>query len=198
MNIGSTPQPLQRGHTSVGDAARYDEAEIVQVSRHIEREAMTGDPAGNSHANRSQLLDTNPYSGQACNAGRLDTAVSRDSDQHLFEIANVPMNVATVGLETDDRIPHNLTWTVIGDVTAATRFQHVDATRLQHGRCRQNVRASAVSPYTEREHVRMLCEEEDVADATRHALFDKRSLLGQRLGIRDGSETTNLERPWLA
>jgi hypothetical protein len=39
----------------------------------------------------------------------------------------------------------------------------------------------------------MLCQEEEVADAIRDALFDERSLQGQRLGIGDGSETTNFE-----
>jgi hypothetical protein len=39
----------------------------------------------------------------------------------------------------------------------------------------------------------MLCQEKEVADAIRNAIFDERSLQGQSVGIGDGSETTNFE-----
>jgi hypothetical protein len=58
------------------------------------------------------------------------------------------------------------------------------------------MRAAAVAPHTKREHVRVLCQEQEIADAIRDPLFDERSLKGQRLGIGNGPETTNFERPW--
>ena len=54
----------------------------------------------------------------------------------------------------------------------------------QHVVGRENVRAAAVATHAERQHVRMLDEQQHVADLPLAAIVDELLLQGQRLGVR--------------
>ena len=75
-------QPLQRRHALVGDAARHDQVEIVEIGGHVEREAVARDPARDADADRRELLVADPDAGQpgiAAGADRRTRATARIS-----------------------------------------------------------------------------------------------------------------------
>ena len=61
-------------------------------------------------------------------------------DQHLLEVAHVPMHVAAIGLQIDDGIADELAGTVIRDVAAAAGLEQPDAGRRERLRRREDVR----------------------------------------------------------
>ena len=83
---------------------------------------MAGHPAGNPDADGGKLALPDPHTGQARYAFRLDLVVSRDADQNVLEIANVAVHVATVGLEIEDWVAHELAGPVISHLAATVGF----------------------------------------------------------------------------
>ena len=70
---------------------------------------MAGDPARDPDADRRQLLVARPRrrSGPATRRA-VDAVVGRRANQHFFEIADVAVHVAAIGLQVDDRIADEL------------------------------------------------------------------------------------------
>ena len=98
------------------------------------------------------------------------------------------MHVATVGVEVDDRIAHELPRPVVGHVAAAAGVGHGDAQFSQPSLGRQNVPAPAVALHAEREHVRMLQQEQRVGNGAGLALLHERALQRQRLVVRHDAQ----------
>ena len=71
-STASTAQPsrAERRHAAIGDAARHDQIEIVEIGRDVERKSMAGDPARDAHADRRELFAADPDAGQPCDACR--------------------------------------------------------------------------------------------------------------------------------
>ena len=113
-----------------------------------------------------------------------DPVVGRCSDQHFFEIANVAMDVAAIGIQVDDRIADDLSGPVIRDVAAAPGFVHLDAARGQRFVGRENVSAAAVSANAEREDIG--CSSSSSVSAMRPARRSSTSARCkvERLGVR--------------
>src|SRR5439155_16938108 len=116
----ATAELGQGRHPPIRDSARNDQVEIAEVGCVVERKSVTGDPSGNADTDGREFLLPNPYAGQAGNPSSLDPVIPRHSNQHFLQIANVAMDVAAIGFQIDDRIPDDLTGTVIGDVATAT------------------------------------------------------------------------------
>ena len=57
-------QLVEGGDAPVGDAARHDQPEEVEVGRHVERKPVAGDPALNPDADGANLLGDDPSAGQ--------------------------------------------------------------------------------------------------------------------------------------
>ena len=53
--------------------------------------------------------------------------------------------------------------------------------------------AAAVAAHAEREHVRMLDEQQQIADAAGAPLLDERALQRERLGVRHEAEPADFE-----
>jgi hypothetical protein len=86
------------------------------------------------------------------------------------------MDIAPIGSQVDDGVAHDLAWAVVGDAAAATGFVDVDASGGERLGRRQDVRAPAVAPNTERKHVRVFDQKEQIADRTGAAVVDERAL----------------------
>src|SRR6185295_3647515 len=99
-----------------------DEPEIVEPRVHVEGEAVAGDPARDAHADGANLLVADPGARQPGNAARVQAVAGDGPDHHVFEIADVAMNVAAVGSQIQDRVSDDLTGPVIRDVAAAPCF----------------------------------------------------------------------------
>src|SRR5207244_13454582 len=147
---------------------------IVEISRHVQREAVAGDPAGDPDPDGGQFFASHPDPGEAVHAARRDPVVARGSYEHVLEIAHVAMDVAAVGIEIDDGVADELPWTVIRDVAAAAGLEDVHAARGERIGGGEDVRPTAIAANTERQHMRMLEQQQRVGDAASTALLDER------------------------
>jgi hypothetical protein len=132
-----------------GQAAGHDEPEPVEIRRQVEREAVHGHPSRDAHADGADLRRTRraagltgiarpragtelvgPHADQlrvALEEARVHAVGPANLDHHARQIADVAPHVAPLGAKIEDRVRHELTRTVIGDVAAAPRFLEVDA-----------------------------------------------------------------------
>ena len=187
---------LERGDAAIGDPARHNQAEVVEVGGHVERKAMTGDPARETNADCRQLIATHPRAGEPFDAMRRDAVIACCANQNLFEVANVPVNVAAIGLEVDNGVADELTGAVIGDVAATSCFVDVDASSCQLIGRREDVAAPAVPPHAERQDVRMFEEEQQIVHLASLPFIDERALQRECVVVRDEPERPNLKLPW--
>ena len=118
--------------------------------------------------------------------------VHRDANEHFLEIPHVSVNVTSVRLQIDDGVADDLTWTVVGNVAPASGFVHGDVERRQRFGRRQDMRPAAVTANAERQHVRMLDEQEDVSDSAGATFFRQLTLQCQGLCVRHAAETPDL------
>jgi hypothetical protein len=179
----------ERGHAAIRDPARDDQIEVLEICRHIERKTVAGYPARNADTDGGQLLATDPHSGEALHAARVDPVLASRTNQHLFEIANVSMNILTIRFEINDRIANNLSGPVIRDVAAAAGLMHFDAARAQQLWCGQNVRTAAVAAHAQRQDMRVFNQQQRVINRAAHPIFDECALQGDRIAVGDASET---------
>ena len=124
-----------------------------------------------------------------------DAVVGRCSNQDVFEVADVPVHIATVRLEIDDGIPDDLSGPVISDVAAAAGLVDFDAARRQRVCARQDVRPPAVAAHAQGQDVRMLDEQQRVGNPVCTPILHQRALQGERLAVRHQAETPDLEWP---
>src|SRR5690349_22044272 len=143
-------QTLERRDAAVRDPAWNDEAEVIEIGRGVECEAVAGDPPRDPDADRREFLVSDPDAGQSVDARRLDAVVCRGSNQDFLEIANVAVHVLPVWLQIEDGIADDLSGTVIRDVAAAARLVNLDAACRQQVRRGEDVRAAAVAADAER------------------------------------------------
>ena len=90
------------------------------------------------------------------------------------------MHVAAVGPQIEDRIADDLAGPVIRHVAAAAGLEHFDAARRQLIWRREDVRARRRRFDAERQHVRMLQQQQRVGNAVGASVLDQRALQSQR------------------
>src|SRR5262245_39638159 len=112
LDLGPFDRPAQerrqRRYTPVGDAARNDEAEVIELSCDIERESVAGDPARNPDADRCEFLIPDPDACQPVHALRGQAVVRRSPNEDLFQVPDIAMDIASIRTKVDDRIADDL------------------------------------------------------------------------------------------
>jgi hypothetical protein len=177
---------------------------VIEVRRHIERESVTGNPARDPDADRRELLELagpvaacvrarhDPRAGQAGLPYGSDAERRGDSDHHLFEIADVSVNVETVRPQIQDGIADELPGTVKRDIAAPASLKEFDAVLLERLRCRQHMRSVIARSDSECDHRWVLKQEQLIRDSAALAVFDERFLKIERLGVPDHAESPDL------
>ena len=99
---------LHRRHRHRLDAARDDEVEVAKIGRHVEREAVPGDPVARVHADRRDLAAARPDAGEAGVPLAGNAEVAERVDQRLLDLPQIPVQILLVALEVDDRIADEL------------------------------------------------------------------------------------------
>jgi len=105
------------------------------------------------------------------------------------------MDVAAIRIEIENRVSDDLPRTVVSDVASAARFMELDSAGIQLSGRRQDMTATTVAAHAERQHVRMLHEQQNISHMTPLALFYERSLEGERLSIGLAAESSDLNTP---
>src|SRR5581483_2758577 len=116
----------------VGDAARDDELEEVEIGGDVEGETVGGDSAGDVDADGGNFglrVGGGPDAGESGDAGAGDAEVSAGADEHFFEAADVfdDADFGSEGAEIEDGVADELSGAVEGDVAAAITFDQLDA-----------------------------------------------------------------------
>ena len=101
------------------------------------------------------------------------------------------MDVTPIWTQIQYRIPDDLPRSVIRDITASPGLGYLDAELCETTPVGNDVRAPAVSTNAERDHRRMLEQQQGVWNPTRSTLLDERLLQRQRFGVRNNAEPAN-------
>jgi hypothetical protein len=72
---------------------------------------------------------------------------------------------------------------------------YLDSASRQRVGVREDVRSASVATNAEREHMRMLDKQQQIADAVRSPILDELALQRQPIGIWHAAETPHFERP---
>ena len=156
---------------------------------------MARHPPGDPDADGRQFVAADPDTRQPIHAGAQNPEIGRRSNQNFLEVAHIPVNVAPIRLQVDDRIADHLPGTVISDIAAAPRLEHFNASCRQYLGCRKDVGAPAVASHAERQNVRVLDQQQRIVDPIGFPVFHQRSLQFERFGVRHSPEPANGKGP---
>jgi hypothetical protein len=190
---GSSKQSRQRRHPAASDPAGDDQAEVVEIGRDVQRETVTGDPTGDSNAYRCEFVLPDPHARQTLLAVGHDPEISGRSDQYLFQIANVPMDVAAVGIQIQDWIPDDLAGTMISDVATSAGFVELNMPGIEFVGTHQQMSPPAITPRSQCQHTGVLDEQQHVVHASELPIGDEIALQRESIGITRHSKTANFE-----
>jgi hypothetical protein len=101
------------------------------------------------------------------------------------------MNVAAIWFEVDDGIPNRLTGSMVGDVAATPGLKYCDPTGIERLRGREDVRSPAIASHAERQNMRVLDEQQRVADPSGPTVFDQCALQRERVCVRHQAESAD-------
>jgi hypothetical protein len=87
------------------------------------------DPARDVHTDGGDLPARRVDASQSLDAKGVDAEVRHGPDQHFFQIANVTVNVFSIGTEINDRVPDDLAQAVISHFSAAVGLIHSHVAR---------------------------------------------------------------------
>ncbi len=92
---------------------------------------MVRHPASHSHANRGNLFLSHPHSGQPVFSLRAEPILGQDSDQHRLKRTQIRVHVPTMACQVEDRITHQLAWSMEGHIPSPSNTMDRDLPRIQ-------------------------------------------------------------------
>src|SRR5688572_4343194 len=101
---------------------------------------MACDPARDAYAYCTYLVGSNPCAREPFQAAGLDAEICGRADHDLLEISNISMNIAPIRTQIHDWIANDLPGPVVCDIATTTRLVHLDATRGEQRRRRNQMR----------------------------------------------------------
>src|SRR5262245_22289977 len=117
---------------------------------------------------------------------RVDAELGQDAEHRLLQIAHIAVQVTTVGSEIQNRIRDELAGSVVGDITATSGVELLDAEGCEVRPIHEHVRIAAGA--ADRHHVRMFEQEKLIRNLARSAPLYEIGLQCERLGIRYPAE----------
>ena len=114
--------PGERGDAPVGDAARHDEVEEIEVCVDVQGESVHGDPPAALDAEyadfSSGTAEVDPNAREPLNSAGDDAVFRARPDHCLFEEAEVLVDVREKLVEVEDGVAHDLARTMVGVAAA--------------------------------------------------------------------------------
>jgi hypothetical protein len=122
---GSAALCLDGGHFHAGDSARGNVLKRGQRAvQDIQRQSMHGDPASDANSDRRDLSGVDPDSGKSFAASTLHAEFSAGQDDHVFQKAQVAMEVASTAFQIEDGIGDKLARPVPRGLPASIDFEN--------------------------------------------------------------------------
>jgi hypothetical protein len=156
--------------------------------RDVQGEPVGGDPSGEVNADGGDFFVADPHRRKALRQRRpfrADSEVSQGPQEHLFEVAHVPPDVASVRVEVQNGIADQLSRTVKRHLPAPVGLEELDAELAPSLRSEQNVRCRRVP--SEGEH-RLVLEEEKRFGTAAGDPRGRLSLEAERAPVADAPE----------
>src|SRR5690348_8823167 len=104
------------------------------------------------------------------------------------------MHVAAIRRQVENGIADDLPGAMIGHVSAPTRLGHGDAQVFEPLGRRDDMGTPTVALHSQRDHARMLQEQEQVGHAPGLALLHQLTLQAERAVVVDQAEASDVER----
>jgi hypothetical protein len=193
--IDQPPELRERRDASIGDATGHDHRKAAKVGCHVDGEPVTRHPPRNPHPNRRELVGPHPDARQSGDASGGDLEVSGRSKNRFFEISDVTVHIAAIGLEVEDGIADELSWTVIGHATAAPGLVDRNAQSGQPLVGDQHVIPATTTPDPQRHDWGVFEQQQLIGNAAGLSLEHESALQRQRIGVSDSPEATDFKRP---
>src|SRR3954470_21038985 len=184
----------ERGDTLIRDATGHDEVEMAEVGGDVQGKAVAGYPSGDSDTDSRKLLVADPHAGQHRHPGSRHAEPEYRTNQHLFQIANVTVNVTAIRAQVDDGVADELTGTMIRDVPAASRLDYLHAFFFQPRGRRHDVRAIVARLYAERDDWRVFEQEKLIWNRVLLPLLHKALLQIDAFSVGDRSKPVDFKR----
>src|SRR6185503_16842202 len=118
--------PFQRSDAMIGNSARNDQTEIIELCRYVQRKPVHGNPAGDAHSDCCQFLVAYPNTGQPGDASGGDVEICGCPDEDLLDVAHIAPHVTSIRSEVNDGIADQLSRSVIGHSSASSCFKQLD------------------------------------------------------------------------
>ena len=120
--------PRKGGDRTVDDPTRHDGLVVGKVTVHVQREPVGGDPSARyTDSNGGNLSVRDPNSSESLDGLPLNSVLGKRSDHHRLEVSEITRHVATVGLEVQDGISHELTRAMVRHVSAPSHLEELEA-----------------------------------------------------------------------
>ena len=112
---------------AVLDTARHDAGEVVEVHGYVQGEPVHRNAPRHTHADGRDLFVTDPDTAVFALAARVDAEIGQRRLDRSLQHVHMPEHPTAQGLEINDRISHELTGSMIGDIAATSDPDHIDA-----------------------------------------------------------------------
>src|SRR5579885_673375 len=175
-----------RRHLASFYPARDDPIEEGQVAVHVQRQPMQRDPAADPHANRRNLARADPHAGELVAAAGADSINRKRVYDSALQRPQIRMNVARRTLQRHNRVGDQLPGAMVGDLPAARDPVHRNPRRSEQ--------KLLIGTASQCEHVRMLQQQQGIADSPRMARGNQRVLQAQCLLVIDSSKPGGVQR----
>ncbi len=163
------------------DTAGNNTIEFRKVGIDVEGKAVYGDPFADTHAEGGNLLSFDPDTGQPLLPVRLNIELCKSEDDDLFEATEIAVNIGKVPVQIDDRIPDDLSRTMVGDIPSTVDAEDLHpANRQLLLRCEKMI---LVPPFADRIDMVVLSKEEQVVHKPIMAKVKQPMLKIPRFGI---------------
>ena len=136
----------------------------LEVVHAVDRDPVVGDPFADRDADRGDLLAIDPNASGVFTRFGLEVPASELLNKELFKLAqktsDVVIRAKAFTVQLDDRIDHELAWTMVGQVATAFALRESHPLRQERGR-RHVPRAGRARPLQSaaaRDHGLMLHE----------------------------------------
>ena len=125
-----------RRDSPVGEATRIDVIEVGEITVHVQCQPMHGDKPACTHTYRTDLSCSrrmgriNPDPHGFLIFFPVDTVLLERCNHHILQQRDIFFNAYLECFQVNDRIDHQLSWAVVGDISSAVNLMEVNVLAL--------------------------------------------------------------------